>query len=549
MPSGARKAGSSCSLARVRRYTGRGQERAGSRGRRQRVRDLEPHRRQGRGPVTGVLLVADHPRRPVGPQPCVLAAMPAPEGEPELPEQDVDLTGVVRTHLDEVERRRLGHRGQRAGGSATEPHGTSEATRFSTQVSERRAWRAVRATSVWRKMSLKTSSDSGPSYPARRTCPTKVPRSKAPSPGNRRWWRDQDSTSMRQQRARRPAGGRRSSSPGCPRSRQGRGRGTGCGSCRGRSRPPRGRRARRSARRDGSRRRTAPRRAPRRRSGRRAPRPPRPAGAAATRRRRRRRSWRWRRCCTPAWCRAEPLHERELRARPAQDALELRLGHALRVAERLVEVERQPEPCGQGHDLLGAGRRGDQVGFEDLDAVEARVGGGVQLVGERAAEADGGDRGAHRFTPPPREGTRMRAGLRTISWWTCSSVRAAVEQGGHDPAGQVLHGPVRRVGGPPRRWRHPAEERGVVRQHHPVGVPLAQQRQDRRDPSGVGEDVLHAEPVHPDGGAGVHQLAQVVEVLGVAAVPDHEPVRSDPALGEERQLVAPVARRGVACGW
>ena len=58
--------------------------------------------------------------------------------------------------------------------------------------------------------------------------------------------------------------------------------------------------------------------------------------------------------------------------------------------------------------------------------------------------------------------------------------------------------------------------------------PSAQQGQDGRDPRGVGQHVLHAEAVHPDGGAGVHQLAQVVEVLGVAAVPDHQPLRRRP---------------------
>ena len=108
--------------------------------------------------------------------------------------------------------------------------------------------------------------------------------------------------------------------------------------------------------------------------------------------------------------------------------------------------------------------------------------------------------------------------------------------------------PVRRVSRAPRGRSHPAEERGVVGQHHPVGVPLAQQDQHGRDPRGVGQDVLHAEAVHPDGGAGVHELTQVVEVLGVAAVPDHDPVRGDAACGEERELVAAVARRRVRVG-
>ena len=68
------------------------------------------------------------------------------------------------------------------------------------------------------------------------------------------------------------------------------------------------------------------------------------------------------------------------------------------------------------------------------------------------------------------------------------------------------------------------------------------------DPRGVGQHVLHAEAVHADGGAGVHQLAEVVEVLGVAAVPDHQAVGRDAALDEERELVAPVARGRVGVG-
>ena len=80
--------------------------------------------------------------------------------------------------------------GSATGGSGRLP------TRSSSQVRDRRAWRAVLPTSVCRKTSLNTSRDSGPSYPVRRTCVRNDPRSKAPSPGNRRWWRDQDSTSM-----------------------------------------------------------------------------------------------------------------------------------------------------------------------------------------------------------------------------------------------------------------------------------------------------------------------------------------------------------------
>ena len=92
---------------------------------------------------------------------------------------------------------------------------------------------------------------------------------------------------------------------------------------------------------------------------------------------------------------AEPLHERELGRGPAQHAGELLLVDALGVPERLVQVEREPQPVGERADLLGALRRGHEVGLEDLDPVEARLGAGVQLADQRAAQAHGGDRRPH----------------------------------------------------------------------------------------------------------------------------------------------------------
>ena len=114
---------------------------------------------------------------------------------------------------------------------------------------------------------------------------------------------------------------------------------------------------------------------------------------------------------------AEALHERELGPRTVQHGLELVVSDALRVAEGLVEVEGQPQSAGQRDDFLGTGRRGDQVRLEDLDPVEPGRCGGVQLLDEGAAEADGGDRRSHGVAPHSlgAEGDRILAGLRTSS--------------------------------------------------------------------------------------------------------------------------------------
>ncbi len=53
---------------------------------------------------------------------------------------------------------------------------------------------------------------------------------------------------------------------------------------------------------------------------------------------------------------------------------------ALEVAQRLVEIEGQAEATGQRADLLRGVVTGDQIGLEDLDAVEAGGGAGVQLL-------------------------------------------------------------------------------------------------------------------------------------------------------------------------
>ena len=88
---------------------------------------------------------------------------------------------------------------------------------------------------------------------------------------------------------------------------------------------------------------------------------------------------------------AERLHHVELALGPVQVARALRLRHALEVAQRLVERDRQAEPVA---DRLHVGRRaveGQEVVLEDLDAVEPGRCRRLELVRQRAAEADGGD--------------------------------------------------------------------------------------------------------------------------------------------------------------
>ena len=109
--------------------------------------------------------------------------------------------------------------------------------------------------------------------------------------------------------------------------------------------------------------------------------------------------------------RAELLHDREL----GLGARERRLGQRLEVAERLVERDLQPELGGERAHLGRPQRRADQVVLEQFDGVEAGRRGGVQLLLQRAAQADGGDRAAH---APPRvakwRSIRSRSGLAPV---------------------------------------------------------------------------------------------------------------------------------------
>jgi hypothetical protein len=88
-------------------------------------------------------------------------------------------------------------------------------------------------------------------------------------------------------------------------------------------------------------------------------------------------------------------HELELCLRAPQVGLEQVRRDAVEIPEWLVEVQAEAEVGGHRADILGVQRRGDQVLFENLDAVEAGDGAGLHLFLQGAGEADGGDSGAH----------------------------------------------------------------------------------------------------------------------------------------------------------
>src|SRR6185312_12265893 len=76
----------------------------------------------------------------------------------------------------------------------------------------------------------------------------------------------------------------------------------------------------------------------------------------------------------------------------------------------------------KGTDLAGAARGDQQVLFEDLDAVEARVGAGVHLFFQRSAEADGGDGGTQGDDLSCSWGSRYRPWARSSR--KCERIRA-----------------------------------------------------------------------------------------------------------------------------
>ena len=97
--------------------------------------------------------------------------------------------------------------------------------------------------------------------------------------------------------------------------------------------------------------------------------------------------------------RAERLHHVELALGADQALAEFGLGHALEIAERLVQVDAEAEIGGHRAKLGGAAVEVDEVVLEQLDAVEARGGDRLELLPQGAAHRDRRDRPAHGDDP------------------------------------------------------------------------------------------------------------------------------------------------------
>ena len=112
--------------------------------------------------------------------------------------------------------------------------------------------------------------------------------------------------------------------------------------------------------------------------------------------------------------RAQLVHDLELGLGAPEVRREPLLGHRLEVPQGLVHGDLEPERVGAPADLRGPFRRGDEVRLEQLDGVEARGRRGRELVVERAAEADGGDRPARPFSHPRAAPRRVRLPLLVV---------------------------------------------------------------------------------------------------------------------------------------
>ena len=103
---------------------------------------------------------------------------------------------------------------------------------------------------------------------------------------------------------------------------------------------------------------------------------------------------------------AQAAHQLELASRPVERAAAQWLWQPLEVAERLQRHDLQAERGSERAHVLRAAVEVGEVVLEDLDAVVARLGGGRELVAERARHADGGDGLLHLASPVRRAGWR-----------------------------------------------------------------------------------------------------------------------------------------------
>ena len=100
--------------------------------------------------------------------------------------------------------------------------------------------------------------------------------------------------------------------------------------------------------------------------------------------------------------RAQPVHQLELAPGAVEGAGAQGLGQTLEVAERLQGQNLEAERGRYGTHVLRAAVEVGEVVLEDLDAVIARLGGGGELVRQRARHADGGDASLHAQLPRSR---------------------------------------------------------------------------------------------------------------------------------------------------
>ena len=97
---------------------------------------------------------------------------------------------------------------------------------------------------------------------------------------------------------------------------------------------------------------------------------------------------------------AELRHDVELALGAGERLAAVRLRHALEVAEGLEGDDLKPEVGGHpAHFGRGAVER-QEIVLEDLDALELRGRDGLELLRQRAAQADGGDGGSHGLSVP-----------------------------------------------------------------------------------------------------------------------------------------------------